>query len=307
MGQYLLKKLMILPLLLIFITIVVFSIRVLVPGDPIEIMFFGERPPEEVIQQIRADFGLDKPVYTQYFIFMRGALRGDLGVSYRTRRLVTDEIAARFPRTLQLAIVSLAISTIGGIFAGVVSAYKKDSFFDLFIMGFSILGISMPIFVLGLILINVFSVNLGWFPVYGTGTWRHMVLPAITLGVVNIAVIARVTRSSMLEELRKDYVRTARSKGVRENIVLFRHTLKNAIIPIITLMGLRFGNLLGSAFITETVFAWHGIGELGVNAIQARDFPLVQGIVLVIAISYVLINTFVDIIYGFLNPRIRFQ
>jgi len=308
LTQYIIKKLLVLPVLLFFISMVVFSIQVLVPGDPIQIMFFGEEPSPELVARMRAEMGLDEPVYMQFFSFLGGIFEGDLGTSYRTRNPVTMEIAARFPRTLQLAVVSIGISGVLGISMGVTAAYKKDSFFDLFSMGFALVGLSMPIFWLGmLLLIDLFGVRLGWLPVFGVGTWKHMVMPALTLGFINAAIVARISRSTMLEELRKDYIRTARAKGLIERVVLMGHALKNAFIPIITVMGLRFGNLLGSAFITETVFAWHGIGELGVMAIQARDFPVVQGVVLTVATGYVLINTGVDIIYGFLNPRIRFN
>lgn len=307
MTRYILKKLLILPIVLFFISVTVFSIQLLVPGDPVEILFFGERPSDEVVQRVRTEMGLDKPVHERFISFLKGVLRGDLGTSYQSRLPVSKEIAVAFPKTLQVSVFALVISGVLGITVGVVAAYKKDSFIDFLSMALSLVGMSMPIFWLGLLMINLFGVKLGWLPVFGSGTWKHFVMPALTLGLIYAPVIARVSRGSMLEELRKDYVRTARAKGLPERTVLMGHALKNALIPIVTVMGLRFGNMLGSAFITETVFAWHGVGELGVKAIQARDFPVVQGVILVIASCYVLINAAVDILYGFLNPRIRFD
>jgi len=306
-SRYAVKRLALLPLTLFLISVAVFSMRVVLPGDPVELMFFGELPPPEVVAQVRSAMGLDRPLPVQFLLFLGRAVHGDLGVSYRSGRPVMEEILSRYPRTAQLAVASFGFAAVAGIGFGVLAGTRKDSAWDLLGMVGALLGLSMPAFWLGLLLIYVFSVELRFFPVYGSGTWRHMVLPALTLGLISSAVIARLTRSALVEVLQQDFIRTARAKGLTERLVVYRHALKNALIPVVTVLGLQFGTLLGGAFITETVFAWHGLGELGVKAIQTRDFAVVQGVVLVVACTYVLVNTVADLMYGLLNPRIRYE
>jgi ABC-type dipeptide/oligopeptide/nickel transport system permease component len=283
----------------------VFLMRPLVPGDPVKIMFFGRANSAEVVENMRRDLGLDKPLWNQYLIYVKGVLQGDLGTSITTKRPVLDEIKERYPETLKLAIASLFVSTLVGLVAGILAAVYKDSLIDTMAMIFALAGLSMPAFWFGLLMIYFFSVRLGWFSVIPDGSLKSLVMPAVTLGLIASSVIARLVRSSMLEVLGQDYIRTARAKGLTERRVLLRHGLGNALIPIVTILGLQFGGLLSGAFIIEAVFAWHGIGELGVNAFAKRDFPLIQGIVLVVATSYVLVNLAVDLIYAFLDPRIK--
>lgn len=297
---------MVIPVLLV-VTVLVFLMRVLVPGDPVEIMFFGESPPPEVVEQIRRDWGLDRPIHEQYGVFLARALRGDLGNSYRSGQPVLEMIAARYPNTLALAGAGLVVGLLLGLAAGVMAAVRRGSLLDLGSMLVSVVGVSMPSFWLALLLMYYFAVQWRWFPPIGSGTLRHLVLPALTLGLLSAAVIARMARSSMLEVLRQDYIRTARAKGLSERLVIYRHALRNALIPVVTVVALQFGNLLGGAFITETVFAYAGLGQLGVQAINTRDFPLVQGVLLVSAVTYVLINVLVDLLYALINPRIRFS
>lgn len=307
MARYIVKRLLVLPLVLVLISAAVFSMRLLLPGDPVELMFFGEMPPPEVVAQVRAAWGLDRPLPVQFGMFVWNALRGDLGISYRSGRPVAEEIASRFPRTLELAVAGFGFAAIFGVAAGVFSGTRKDTPVDTAGMVAALVGVSMPAFWLGLLLMYVFSVKLRWFPTYGSGSVRHLVLPAVTLGLISAAVVARLTRSALIEVLQQDYIRTARAKGLSQRVVVYRHALKNALIPVVTVLGLQFGGLLGGAFITETVFAWHGLGELGVKAIQNRDFPIVQGVVLVVAATYVFTNTLADFVYGLLNPRIRYE
>jgi ABC-type dipeptide/oligopeptide/nickel transport system permease component len=231
-------------------------------------------------------------------------LQGDLGNSITTKRPVVDEIFDRYPATLQLALASLAVSVVIGLVTGILAALYKDSLIDTLAMAFSIAGLSMPAFWFGLLMIYFFSVKLGWFSVIPDGSLKSLVLPALTLGLIASSVVARLVRSAMLEVLGQDYIRTARSKGLSEPRVMTGHAIRNALLPIVTIVGLQFGGLLSGAFIIEAVFAWHGIGELGVQAFAKRDFPLTQGIVLVVASSYVLVNLVVDILYAMLDPRV---
>jgi peptide/nickel transport system permease protein len=283
----------------------VFLMRPLVPGDPVAIMFFGRSSSREAMDALRKDLGLDKPLTTQYVNYVTGVMQGDLGTSITTRRPVFEEIKARYPATLKLALGSLLISTLVGMIAGMLAAIYKDSPIDTGAMVVSLAGLSMPAFWFGLLMIYLFAVRLGWFDVIPDGGLKSLVLPAVTLGMIASSVIARLVRSAMLEVLGQDFIRTARAKGLRERQVLIRHALGNAMIPVVTVLGLQFGGLLSGAFIIEAVFAWHGIGELGVNALGKRDFPLIQGIVLVVATSYLLVNLLVDVLYAFLDPRIE--
>lgn len=291
---------------LFVVSVLVFLMRSAVPGDPVEIMFFGESPPPDVVAKIRQDWGLDRPMHEQYLIFIGRALKGDLGRSYRSQQPVAKEIAARYPKTIKLAVAGLVVGSTVGLGAGIVAASRQNTLFDLGSMLVALVGVSMPSFWLALLLMNYVAVKWRLLPPMGSDTWRHLVLPALTLGLLSASVIARMARSSMLEVLRQDYIRTARAKGLSERITIYRHALRNALIPIVTLIGLQFGNLLGGAFITETVFAYHGLGQLGVQAIGTRDFPLVQGVTLVIAATYVCVNLMVDLVYGLINPRIKF-
>ncbi|MBT9148330.1 MAG: Glutathione transport system permease protein GsiC [Syntrophomonadaceae bacterium] len=304
MWTYIIRRiLMLIPTLLGIFTVVFLALR-LAPGCPAELVVGGD-PHPGAVEAMRIEMGLDKPLHVQYLLSLGNVFRGDLGYSVRTRRPVTDEILARFPATIELAVASMLWAIVVGIFAGSIAATKQNSIYDNVSMVGALFGISAPVFWLGLMLMLVFSVHLGWFPTVGRGTALHLVLPAITLGSASIAVIARQTRSSMLEVIRQDYIRTARAKGLKEQIVIAKHALKNALIPVITVIGLQFGVLLGGAVLTETIFAWPGVGRLLVDAIFWRDFPLVQGGVILIATIFVVVNLLVDISYIFVDPRIR--
>jgi ABC-type dipeptide/oligopeptide/nickel transport system permease component len=288
------------------VTLAVFSMLFLVPGDPVKMMLAEFVTSPEQVAQMRAQLHLDEPIPVQYGRFVGNALRGDLGTSIRSRRPVVTEIAENAASTAQLAVAGMLVAVVLGIPLGLLAALRRNSWLDVASMAVALLGVSMPSFWLGLLLIFVFSLQIGWFPATGGGDIVHLVLPSVTLGAIASAIIARLTRSSMLEVLGQDYVRTARAKGLAWWGVVVRHALKNALIPVITIFGLQFGNLLAGAVIVETVFSRPGIGRLIVGGILAKDFPLVQGTVLFVATGYVLINVLVDIAYGFVDPRIRF-
>ena len=288
------------------VTLAVFSMLFLVPGDPVKMMLAEFVTTPEQVARMRAQLHLDEPVLVQYGRFVGNALRGDLGTSIRTRRPVITEIAENVGSTAQLALCSMMVAVALGIPLGLLAALLRNSWLDVASMVAALLGVSMPSFWLGLLLIFAFSLQLGWFPATGGGDLAHLVLPSVTLGAIASAIIARLTRSSMLEVLGQDYVRTARAKGLGWWGVVARHALKNALIPVITIFGLQFGNLLAGAVIVETVFSRPGLGRLIVGGILAKDFPLVQGSVLFVATCYVLINVLVDIAYAFTDPRIRF-
>jgi ABC-type dipeptide/oligopeptide/nickel transport system permease component len=305
---YVIRRLLLLIPVVLGVLILVFLMRALVPGDPIMIMFQGEIPPSpELVAQLRQELGLDAPLPLQFVNYVAGVAQGDLGISVRTRRPVLVEIQERYAYTLVLTFASLLIALTVGIITGILAAVYKDSLIDNLTMFLALFGLSMPAFWFGLLMIQWFGVNLRWFPVMGASSWRHLVLPALTLGLIASTVQARVVRSSMLEVLNSDYVRTARAKGLREWVVVLHHGLKNAMIPTVTVLGLQVGGLLGGAFIIETVFAWHGIGELAVKAITQRDFPVIQGVIVVVAVTYVLVNLLVDLSYRFLDPRISYE
>src|SRR5690625_4620576 len=287
----------------------------LIPGDPAQIMA-GESAPKEQVENIREKLGLNEPIPVQYAKYVTNAVQGDLGSSVRSGRAVTEEIGGRFWVTVELAVYSTILSVFMGLIAGIISAVKRYSFADVSLMVIALFGLSMPNFWLGLMLIQWFAIgfdlpswipfieNTGWFKPSGWGEFSQVILPVITLGTAGAAVIARMTRSSMLDVIDEDYIRTARAKGVKERVVVYRHALKNALIPVVTVVGLQFGSLLGSAVLTETVFAIKGLGKLIIDSIQARDFPIVQGGVLVAALLFVLVNLVVDNTYRFLNKRI---
>lgn len=306
MWGYIARRLLLTIPTLIGVSFLVFSMIRLVPGDP-AIAIAGVHATKEFVEEIREEFGLDKPLYVQYFRFMSRLLRGDLGISTRTRRPVLQEIWDRFPNTVELSVASMIVAALIGIPAGIISATRQYSIFDNLCMIAALFGVSIPVFWLGLMLMLLFAVILDWLPATGRGTILHLILPAITLGAASAAILARMTRSSMLEVLRQDFITTARSKGLREQSVIYKHALKNALIPVVTIMGLRFGTLLSGAVLTETVFAWPGVGRLMVDSILARDYPVVQGAVLLLAVTFVFINLFVDILYSFLDPRIRYE
>jgi peptide/nickel transport system permease protein len=283
---------------------VVFLLIHLVPGDPIEQML-GEGSAAFEIQAARHAYGLDAPLSTQYLRYWAGVLRGDLGISIRFHQSVTSLIAQRYPYTLELTLASLFFAIAVALPAGVRSARRRDRWDDRVLSVISLFGLSFPNFALGPVLILFFAIRLGWLPVSGSGTFAHLVLPAITMGGALAAILIRMVRTSMLEELGQDYIRTARAKGLSEHSVVYRHALRNALIPIITVLGLQFGALLAGAIVTETIFSWPGIGRLTISAISNRDYYLVQGCILAIGLTYVVVNFFTDLLYSAVNPRIR--
>ena len=287
------------------VTLAVFSMLFLVPGDPVKIMLAEFVTTPDQIAQMRAQLHLDEPVLKQYGRFVTSALRGDLGVSIRSRRPVAAEITENIGSTGQLALASMLVAIGLGVPLGLLAALGRNSWLDVAAMVVALLGVAMPSFWLGFLLIFVFSLHLGWLPATGGGDLLHLVMPAVALGMIAAAIIARLTRSSMLEVLGQDYVRTARAKGLGSGSVIVRHALRNALIPVVTVFGLQFGNLLAGAVIVETVFSRPGLGRLIVGGILAKDFPLVQGTVLFVAAAYVLINVVVDVAYAYVDPRIR--
>jgi peptide/nickel transport system permease protein len=314
MTNYIIRRLLLaIPVLLGASFIVFWSIR-WVRGDPARAIA-GELATPAMIAQVREQLGLDRPVPVQYGIYLSRVVQGDLGRSIRTGVPVTNEIIRRLPNTLQLTVASLVLSAAIGIPIGIFSATRPNSWFDGGSMTFALLGVSMPIFWLGLMLMILFSVLLPrWLelpgpvlPPTGSGTWKHMVMPTIALAASSMAIQARMTRACMLEVLRQDYIRTARAKGLLELKVIYRHALRNAMIPIVTIIGLQFGALLGGAVITETVFAWPGIGRLLVEAISFRDYPVIQGSILVITAGFVFTNLVVDVLYAYLDPRVKYE
>jgi peptide/nickel transport system permease protein/oligopeptide transport system permease protein len=306
MTAYLLRRILIaLPTLLGVVVLVFLMVR-LAPGDP-AVLLAGEFATPETLEAIRARYGLDRSLPEQFLIYMEALLRGDLGESARSRRPVLEELKTYFPNTLELASAAILVAVLTGIPLGVLAALRPGSGLDLSVMVLALLGVSMPVFWFGLLAILIFSVGLGWFPVAGKGTLAHLVLPALTLGINATALLARMTRGTLLEVLSQDYIRTARAKGLAERVVIFKHALRNALIPVVTVVGLEFGTLLSGAVITETIFAWPGLGQLLVGSILARDYPVVQGAVLLVAITFVLINLLVDLLYAAIDPRVRYD
>jgi len=306
MLTWILRRILAVVPVLFGVTLAVFSMLFLVPGDPVKMMLAEFVTNPDQVAQMRAQLHLDEPILKQYGRFVTGAVRGDLGTSIRSRRPVTTEIGENLASTAQLALAAMLVAIGLGIPLGLLAALSRNSWLDVASMGTALLGVSMPSFWLGLLLIFVFSLHLAWFPATGGGDLHHLILPAVTLGMIAAAIIARLTRSSMLEVLGQDYVRTARAKGLGGFSVVVRHALKDALIPIITILGLQFGNLLAGAVIVETVFSRPGLGRLIVGGILNKDFPLVQGVVLFVATIYVLINLLVDLAYAYADPRIRF-
>lgn len=306
MIRYLsLRLLLALPALWLILTMV-FLLAHVVPGDPAQQML-GEGARDEDLDQLRHSLGLDQPLPTQYAHYIADVLHGNLGESFRFQQPVTRVVLSRYPATLELALVALAVCAAIGIPAGLLAAQHRGTAVDQAIGLFTLLGLSVPSFALGPLLILVFSVVLGWLPVSGRGGLGHLVLPAATLGAALAAILTRMVRISAIEELSSDYVRTARAKGLAESAVLFRHAFRNALIPILTILGLQFGTLLAGAIVTETIFSWPGIGRLAVQSIEARDYPLLQGCILLIAVSYVVVNLLTDLLYALADPRVRFE
>ena len=293
------------PTLLIVITIT-FVLTRMIPGNPARTIL-GPQASAQYIAEMEIKLGLNKSKLEQYADYMIGILHGDFGTSYVYNRPVTSLIAERIPNTLVITLTSLVIAIFIGVGIGVLSAIKQYSILDYIFMILALVGVSMPIFWLGLMLIIVFSLNLGWLPSGGMGSWKNYIMPAITLGTGDAALICRMTRSSMLEVIRQDYIRTARAKGVPEKMVIRKHALKNALIPVVTVIGLQFGSLLGGATLTETVFAWPGVGRLLVDSIKSKDAPLVLGGVIMMTITFSIVNLCVDILYAFIDPRIKAQ
>jgi len=306
MKRYLLSRLAQLVPVVFGVVTIVFLLIHLIPGDPVEIML-GESAVAAQKEELRRDLKLDRPIAAQYAEFLGGLVTGDLGVSFRSREPVLREILSRFPATLLLAAASLLVAVFIAVPLGILSAMRRHSWLDHFSSFLAMLGLSMPNFWLGPLLILVFSIHLGLFPVGGYGTARHLVLPALTMGTGMAAILMRMLRSSLLEEIRQEYVRAASAKGLSRRAAVLRHALRNSSIPVLTVLGLQFGALLAGSVITETIFSWPGIGRLTIQAIDARDYPLVQGCVLFIALCTVAVNLATDLLYSRLDPRIRYE
>ena len=331
MLAYIIRRFLILIPTLFGVSVIVFLMLHLTPGDPAELLL-GERATEETLNQVREHLGLNEPLHVQYGLFLKRLSKGDLGETIWTRQKVWIEIKERFPATIELSMVALCISCFFGVILGIISATKQYSIFDYVSMICALTGVSMPIFWLGLIFMLVFSVNLGWLPISGrlsvnvdiqaitnfyiidaiiTGNWTalkdvlwHLIMPAVTLSTIPTAIVARMTRSAMLEVLRQDYIKTAKAKGLSQFKVVFKHALRNALIPVVTTIGLQFGVLLGGAILTETIFAWPGVGKWMYDGVTKRDYMVIQGGTLFIATMFVVINLMVDVLYAIINPRI---
>lgn len=300
MGRYVAKRIFSSILTIILITIFVFIFIRLIPGDPARVMAGNDATIQDV-QNVRKSLGLDKPLYTQYFTYIQGLLHGDLGTSLKTKNPVSYEIGLRYPYTIALTLVSIVWAVIVGVLIGIVSAVKRGKWQDLGGMALAVSGISIPSFWLGLMLIQIFAVNLGILPATGD----NIILPAFTLGAPVAAIIARFTRSSVVEILKEDYVRTARAKGLKEKVVIWGHVFRNAMIPVITIVGLQFGFLLGGSVVTESVFGYPGIGNLLIESVNFRDYTMIQSLILIFSLNFIVINFVVDILYAVVNPEIE--
>ncbi|WP_313892781.1 nickel ABC transporter permease [Psychrobacillus sp.] len=303
MFLFMIKRLVQIVPVILGVTLVVFLIMQMVPGDS-AVILAGEGASKETVEQLREDLGLNKPLYEQYFSYISNVVQGDLGNSLKNNQPVLDEILIRLPVTMELAFFSILITIVLGLIAGIISAVRPYSFSDIGVMVVALLGISLPSFWLGLLLMYVFSVKLQWLPVAGWDSLAHVILPAITLGAGGAAIVARMTRSSMLEVVGQDYIRTAKAKGLKEHVIIYKHALRNALIPVITVVGLQFGSLLGGTVLVESVFAINGLGRMIVDAIRTRDIPMVQGGVLVASLVFVFVNLLVDTMYKVFNKRI---
>ena len=334
MLAYIIRRLMIMIPTLLGVTVIVFLMLHATPGDPAELLL-GERATEEALEQVREHLGLNEPLHVQYGLFLKRLMKGDLGETIWTRQKVWTEVKQRFPATIELSLVALCISCFAGMILGIISATKQYSLFDYASMIGALAGVSMPIFWLGLVFMLIFSLNLGWLPLSGrlsidvdleivtnfyildaiiTRNWPalkdavwHIIMPAVTLSTIPTAIVARMTRSAMLDVLRQDYIKTAKAKGLSQLKVIFKHALRNAMIPVVTTIGLQFGVLLGGAILTETIFAWPGVGKWMYDAVMQRDYMVIQGGTLFIAALFVVINLCVDLLYAIINPRISVQ
>jgi glutathione transport system permease protein len=306
MLQYFARRLAGLIPTLLIVAVLVFMFLHLLPGDPARLAAGPDATPETV-DLVRKDLGLDRPLPEQFLRFITGAVRGDFGRSLRTKRPVAEEIGDRFMPTFWLTVTSMAWSVLFGLAIGIVSAVWRNQWPDRVGMTLAVSGISFPAFALGMVLIQVFSVQLGWLPTVGADTARHYILPSITLGAAVAAIMARFTRSSFVDILGDDYIRTARAKGLGEGLVVLKHGLRNALIPVVTMMGLQFGFLLGGSIVVEVVFNWPGLGRLLVDAVDMRDYPVIQALVLLFSLEFILINLIVDMLYGLINPTIRYR
>ena len=304
-AAHIVRTLLLSLITLLGVSVLIFLMLRVLPGDPARVLA-GLNASEEQVAQLRERLGLDESLLAQYWQFITGVVQGDLGQSARTSRPVSSEIAVRLPATLILAVVATVVGSIVGITAGVIAAVRRNSILDHTISSVAMMGVSMPVYWLGLLLILLFAVTLGWLPAAGSGEPLSIVLPAVTLAAFSTALISRMTRASMLEVMGQDYIRTAEAKGAPPKTVIIKHGLRNAFIPILTVISLQFGALLGGAVLTETVFGWPGIGRLLVDSIGARDFAVVQGIVLVYAAAFILLNVIVDVLYVVVDPRIRY-
>lgn len=307
MFQYILRRFFAAIPTIILISILAFSMLHLIPGDPAEIFLGENRSTPELLAQVRHDMGLDRPLHVQYLDYLGDTLRGDLGRSLNNGQPVLQEINNRLPSTLELTFAALLIGVVMGVSLGIISALKHNTWIDSLAMFIALLGVSMPIFWSSLLLIFFFSVKLQWFPAIGQGGIERLILPAFALGLISSATLARLVRSSMLEVLSQDYVRTAKAKGLQPRVVVLRHALKNALVPTITILGIQFGQLLSGAVITETIFSRLGVGRYYVESLLNKDFPVVQALTLFIAGAYVLINLLIDLSYSLLDPRIRYD
>jgi len=306
MLRYFLKRLAGMVPTLAIVAVLVFLFVHMLPGDPARLAA-GPEATEATVELVRKDLGLDKSLPEQFVRFVSGAVRGDFGTSIRTKRPVSEEIAERFGPTLWLTVWAMAWSVIFGLIIGVVSAVWRNKAPDRIGMTLAVSGISFPAFALGMVLMEIFSVQLGWLPTVGAESWKHYILPSITLGAAVAAVMARFTRSAFVDILKDDYIRTARAKGVNETSVVLRHGLRNALIPVVTMMGLQFGFLLGGSIVVEKVFNWPGMGRLLVDAVEMRDYPIIQASVLLFSLEFIFINLIVDVLYGWINPAIRYR
>lgn len=290
------------------VTLLVFAMTWLTPGDPLFALLgdAAQGVSQQALQELRQQLGLDRPLPLQYLDYLAGLARGDLGTSIRSGRPVLVEITDRFPATAELALAGLAVALLLGLGLGVLAAVYRRSWLDVLAVVVALLGVSVPVFWSGFLLMTFFALDLGWLPASGRGSWRHLVLPALTLGLSSAAFIARISRASVIEALGQDHVRTARAKGVAPRRVVLRHALRNAMLPIVTVVGLQLGGLLGGAVLTESVFAWPGVGRMLVEAIGTRDMPLMQGTVLFVSLLFILVNLLVDLSYAAINPRIRY-
>lgn len=306
MTNYLFRRLLgLLPTLLI-VAVLIFMFLHLLPGDPARLAAGPDADPETV-ELVRRDLGLDLPLHEQFVRYFSHALQGDFGTSIRTKRPVASEIGARFAPTFWLTVTAMSWSVLIGLALGMVSAVWRNRWPDRVGMTLAVSGISFPAFALGMLLMQIFSVQLGWLPTVGADSWKHYILPSLTLGAGVAAVMARFTRSSFINILKEDYVRTARAKGLNETVVVAKHAFRNALIPIVTMMGLQFGFLLGGSIVVEVVFNWPGMGRLLVDAVDMRDYPIIQGLVLLFSLEFILINLAVDVLYAVINPTIRFK